>query len=1177
MKGISVETGLVLAEKILGLSRLTEVQKAVFCGVWMKQSYQEIVDAAAEHGHYYSVGHLKNTGSELWQALTDALGERVTKTNLPEALSRHHQPDRTIQQDWGEAVASANFHGRRQELMLLKQWLPNCRVISIVGMGGMGKTSLAVRLVQDTLAVTPLPLFWRSLLNAPPIEDLLKEMIQFLSEQQEVEYPASIEGKIARVLHYLRQKRHLIGLDNLESVFQSGSAAGSYRPDYEGYGLLIQRIGEAEHPSCLILTSREKPREVAWLEGVNSPVRGFTLKGLTVSEGNQIFQTKGCFGINAPQLRQVVEHFAGNPLALNMLAASVQELFEGDLAELLTHLQQGSLRFNDINDVLTRQFERLSEPEQTVLYWLAVNREPVPAADLIADIVALPVKQELLEGLKSLSRRCLVERSEKQWSLQPVVMEYLTHRLVKQVCQEIVTQAPDLLTSHALLKAQGKDYIRQSQGALILQPLLDCLLTHLGGHKNVEYRLKELLEQQRIAAPLQPGYLGGNVLNLLRQMGADLSRVDCSYLSVWQAYLQGTLLQGTNFSHADLSKSTFTTTLNATLAVAFSPDGRLFATGNADGNVRIWQVANGQEVMTLTGHSCWVASLDFSPDSQTIASASFDQTLKIWCLQTGKCLQTFQGYNNQLWAVVRFSPDGRHVVSSGDAQNAVKLWDVDTGLCVQTLLGHKDMVFTVEFSPDGRLLASGSNDETIRVWEVQTGELLKVLTGHEGWVRAIAFCPDGILVSGSNDRTIKQWDIETGTCLSTLTGHQHLIIAMSLSADGRTLATGSQDCTVRIWDLVNKQCLKVLQGHPNGIWSVAFHPDGDRLISGSNDSMVKLWNVRTGQSLTTIQGFSRGIRTVSFSPDGQQVVSAGDDKHIRIWDAQSGELLRILPGHKSWVWSVAFSSDGRQFASGGNDTHIRLWDSETGQCRRELLGHTNLVMAVGFSADDQLLVSGCTDQTVKLWEVASGDCLRTLSCGGGRVWAATFVNATQVISGHDDNSARLWDWNTATCLHRFTGHDGLVFAVAISPDQKLLATGSLDQTIKLWDLHSRECLQTLPCQSQVWSIAFSADGRWLVSGSSDKQVRRWEVVTGRCNVFPSSHAGEVWAVTCRADAPIAASGGQQGHLNLWNLETGEPIKTLRDQGPYEGMNLTSATGLTQAQQSTLLSLGAIAI
>jgi hypothetical protein len=171
-------------------------------------------------------------------------------------------------QDWGESVDVNTFYGRVDELETLKQWLlvDRSNLIAIFGMGGIGKTAIATKLSQ--LVQTEFNfIFWRSLRNAPPFNVILSELIQFLSQQQETQLPGSIEGIVSSLLVYLKQNRCLIVLDNVESIFQRGTPAGSYRPSYEGYGTLFQSIGEAEHQSCLLLTSREKPREVARLDG----------------------------------------------------------------------------------------------------------------------------------------------------------------------------------------------------------------------------------------------------------------------------------------------------------------------------------------------------------------------------------------------------------------------------------------------------------------------------------------------------------------------------------------------------------------------------------------------------------------------------------------------------------------------------------------------------------------------------------------------------------------------------------------------------------------------------------------------------------------------------------------------------------------------------------------------
>jgi transcriptional regulator with XRE-family HTH domain len=203
--------------------------------------------------------------------------------------------------DWGEAIDISFFYGREKELTNLERAIAEkgCKLLCLLGMGGMGKTALAVKSAKQIQGQFEF-VFWRSLRNAPPPEDLLADSIQFLSEQQETNAIESLERKIARLIDYLSQHRCLIVLDNLESVLQGGTYAGRYRKGYEGYGNLLTAVGTAQHQSCLFLTSREKPREVALLEDVSQPVQtpprracmSLFLKGLTPERGKAIFTAK---------------------------------------------------------------------------------------------------------------------------------------------------------------------------------------------------------------------------------------------------------------------------------------------------------------------------------------------------------------------------------------------------------------------------------------------------------------------------------------------------------------------------------------------------------------------------------------------------------------------------------------------------------------------------------------------------------------------------------------------------------------------------------------------------------------------------------------------------------------------------------------------------------------------
>lgn len=441
--------------------------------------------------------------------------QQQENVNLQPSIATHSR------QDLSEAVDVSVFYGRQEELEQLEQWIVNdrCRLVAILGMGGMGKTALSVKLAEQ-IGQRFEYVIWRSLRNAPLIQDILATLIQFLSDQQETELPTSTEARIARLLDYLRQHRCLLILDNVDSMLQSGSRTGRYRQGYEAYGELFKCIGETIHQSCLLLTSREKPREVALLEGQDLSVRTWQLRGLKEAEAQAILRVQGlCSGTDA-EWRVLIEYYAGNPLALKMIAPGVQ-VFD-TVTAFLEFLQRGNLIFEDIRDLLDRQFERLSELEKEVMYWLAIHRELISFSQLRGDVLPPVSERRLLEAIITLEWRSLIERSATLFTLQPVMMEYVTERLVEQMCEEITTERINLFRRHAIVQVTAEESVRDAQIRFIVRPIIDRLLEVFIIKSNLENQLTQILTTLQAESPLEVGYAGDNISSLLNQMQTDL-------------------------------------------------------------------------------------------------------------------------------------------------------------------------------------------------------------------------------------------------------------------------------------------------------------------------------------------------------------------------------------------------------------------------------------------------------------------------------------------------------------------------------------------------------------------------------------------------------------------------------------------------------------------------------
>ncbi len=1077
------------------------------------------------------------------------------------------------QEDWGEAPHLDNFYGRNTELTTLKRWVleDNCRVVAVLGIGGVGKTALATMVAQQIKDAFK-SVFWRSLQNAPPLESIVKSCILFLSRQLQAELPESIEDQISLLIEYLRNHRCLLILDNVESVMQAGRRVGQYREEYEGYGRLLQRVGEANHKSCLLLTSREKPKEIARIEGKTSPVRSLPLAGVNQEDGQELLKEQGLLGSDE-SWPDLVHLYAGNPLALKLVSEPIREVFGGDIASFL---REEETVFGDIYDLLDQQFQRLSVPEQDIMYWLAIEREATSLEDLRADMISPVSKGALLEALDSLRRRYMIEISDsKGFALQPVILEYVTERLVGEVFEEIDAKTIRLFVSHALMKAQAKDYVRNSQVRLILAAITERLLTNLG-KKRTEKKLKNLLSSLHETHAHQSGYTAGNILNLLINLRVDLRGYDFSHLLVRQAYLRRVALPEVNFAHADLTTSLFTETFGSILSVAFSPKGAYLAAGTANGEIRLWEVASGIPLLTCQGHKDGVRSVAFSRNSTILASGSEDQTVQLWDINTGSNLRILQGHAS-LVRTVSFSPDGRTVASGSDDQT-VRIWDINSGECLKILRGHTHWVRSIAFSPDDHILASGSEDQTIRIWNINTEHCLRVLLGHSGIVRSVAFRPAGqILVSGGNDQALRIWNVKTGQCLNILQGHTSPVRSVAFSPDSRSIASGSDDQTVRIWDAGTGRCLKTLYDHVNRVWSVAFSPDSRYVASGSEDQTIRIWDIHTGRCLKTLQGYLSLIWAVAFSPGGNILVSGNEDRAVHIWDVNTGHHLRTLEGHANRVRSVTFSPDGASIASSGEDLTVRVWEASTGRCLAILRGHTHMINSVTFSADGKVIASCSLDQTIRLWDAKTGHCLKIFPRQNSLLWCIAFSPSGSLIaSGNNDYTIQIWDANTAHLRHTLRGHDHRVWSVAFSPDGKMIASSSDDQSIRLWDVASNRCLKTLLGHTHwVRSVAFNPDGTILASGSHDQTVRIWDVITGQCLAVLYGHTSWIWSVAFSPDGHTIASGSDDGTIKLWDMHTGECIKTLRQERPYERMDITAVRGLTEAQKASLLTLGAI--
>jgi hypothetical protein len=433
---------------------LDDLQAAILRGTLQRETYKHIAK-----DFDCSESSVRKVGSELWQILSEELGENISKSNLRSAMERlqvslfsnvvqdyvgvgsinicgegRHPPDipnsnppnqetskskptKTLHQDLSEMPELGNFFDRTLELQTLTTWIlqQNCRLITLTGRLGIGKTSLAVQLVKQIKDEFEYAA-WFTLDEFPTIDKFKSNLIQLFSQSENLDSSPTNQKRLP-LIKYLQKYRCLIVLDDIHNLFCSGELAGKYKPDYEEYRSLFKQIEKLSHPCCFLLVGWEPPNEVPQLTSENTPIRTLQLTGLDTAAG-EILRDKGLTEID--NCEALIHRYQGNPLWLKSVATLIQELGIG-ATELL--IDDTILLPEDLKDVLQQQYDRTSELEKQVMSLLAAENQPVNVANLLQN--GQISSSDWLNALQSLSRRCSIEKQESLYTLPPVLKQYI--------------------------------------------------------------------------------------------------------------------------------------------------------------------------------------------------------------------------------------------------------------------------------------------------------------------------------------------------------------------------------------------------------------------------------------------------------------------------------------------------------------------------------------------------------------------------------------------------------------------------------------------------------------------------------------------------------------------------------------------------------------------------------
>ena len=617
-------------------------------------------------------------------------------------------------------------------------------------------------------------------------------------------------------------------------------------------------------------------------------------------------------------------------------------------------------------------------------------------------------------------------------------------------------------------------------------------------------------------------------------------------------------------------------------SIAYSPDGKLIASGDRNGVIQLWDPETGRRVRTITVRWDLVLSLAFSPDGKTLVAGTGDGVIHSYDPTDGS-EQIFSRYVVAIGTVnsVAFSPDGKSLAAGGWRKTA-KIWDVSSGKIPTpfgrlTLSPHEGPVESVAFSPDGKLLASGSGDKLVRLWDPATGKRVRRLKGHYGPVRSVTFSPDGkTLASTGDDGKVVIWEVDTGTYALTIHLKGRIFHHVAFSPDGETIAAGADDGTIRLWEVASGDPGRTLQGHGDQVSSIAFSPDGKTLASGSADHTIQIWDLETGKERFPSAGHRGLVCSLDFSPDGKVLATAGTDRTVHLWDPSSGEETLALTGHEGTIRSVTFSPDGKTLASASADKTVRIWDRASGEERLRFPfpeGVDGPYAGLAYSPDGKAIVCWFAWNHLGRWEV-EGDEARLAwettwpakpppEAGVGHPpqgWpdsVALSPDGRTVATPMHDKGLWIGDAGNGTMIAEVPGTRKVDFkvgtAAVFSPDSSILAFAGRDRRVHLLEVATlNESRMRGDHGGAIPTIAFAPDGRTVASGGRDGSVRIWEVATGEELAHLAGHKGDVHCVAISPDGRTLASASVDSTVILWDLG---PIPREREAGPPDAKAL----------------------
>jgi WD40 repeat protein len=579
--------------------------------------------------------------------------------------------------------------------------------------------------------------------------------------------------------------------------------------------------------------------------------------------------------------------------------------------------------------------------------------------------------------------------------------------------------------------------------------------------------------------------------------------------------------------------------------LAFTAKGDQLISACADKNVRVWDLAGGKVVRTLS-HGAAVSALALSKDSKLLASGGADKAVKLWTLADGKLQATIttpaavQG--------VSLSPDGKQLAVAGQ-DNRARVYDLDGQM--REFFPHDGPVTAALFHNDGKRILTTSADKTARIWTTS----LLWQAKHEGPVRQAILSPNGALVvSVGDDKVVRIFNAADGKPLHTLTGSTAALTGVGISADNLRVAAAGADGVLRLWAVPKPgaKALKPIEVKLSGpATALALSNDGKRVAVGNTvkgAGEVHVYDTASGLELQTLARHQGAVHALAFQSDNRTVLSAGADKQAVLADANADAVVEV---HKGGASAVSFANTGNQALTAGADKTMKVWNLADGKLARTFGPFPEAVSAATYSRDSQQ-VAGAVGKTVHTFNAGDGKALQTLTQPSAVTSLSFSADKTRLVTGGMDNKARIWDLKTGKVLEAFA-HAGPVRGVAYYSDNRVIISGSDDKSVVI---HRAHAVRVVDTGAPVRALAMTSNGSHVLAAGADGKVRMFNAGNGNLDRTFEGGPKAAESVAVSRNNVLVAVGCEDQTVRLHRLDNAQLLKSWKAPAPVRSLSFT---------------------